>query len=103
MTFKLPDCANGKIITENAPVRGNGSALGLTDGTSNYGLGKMFINNIGLLQGGTNWYDTQAGTSSSAGTTPANNISLGITTDGTKSGIVADFSQYTTVLMCIKY
>lgn len=92
-SFRVPTLTPRIIQTNSIPVVGNGVTLGLTDGTTNYGLGKTLVGNIGILTAGTNWFDKSTGTSSAPGTTPPNNISIGVSTDPTKSGIIADTSD----------
>ena len=81
-------------IASTAPCKGNGMTLGTTDGTHLGALG----NNSGLQYfGSTAGYGQNVGytvnnTSQTAGKT------VGITTDATKSGIVADTSGLATTL-----
>ena len=103
-TFNLPDCANCKIITENAPVVGNGISLGLTNGTQSAGLiARIMSTTTTLLDASENALGANVGTVSTYKYIDSSNKAFGVTTDGTKSGIIADFSKYTTVLVCIKY
>lgn len=80
-------------IGSSAPivVYGNGT-LGLTDGTTNFGLVSTTGN--GQLGKGTIAYGTTVGTTC-AQTASSAILGLGVTTDGTKSGLtgVADLSQ----------
>lgn len=81
--------SSGIVKAGDIPCKGNGKTLGLTDGTSNYGLLYKGYNNSY-----TGEYDTNVGTVSSTGNNPNNSgITLGLTTDGSKSGIVADTSS----------
>lgn len=79
--------------TTTAPVKGTGKTLGLTNGAYNYGL----VNGpAGYTQiGNTSAYGANAGSTPSGDYTGLNQ-SLGITTDGSKSGIVADTSSLLT-------
>lgn len=75
-----------------APVRGDGTTVGLTDGTTNYGL-------VGGT-GGTNIcytdnYGSSVG-SALSGSQPGS-VGLGLTMDSTKSGLVADLSSASAV------
>ena len=72
-----------------APVIGNGQTLGLTDGDSNFGL--YSNSSYGNLAGVLNLYGTDVGTPLS-GQGGGTNKSLGLTTDPSKSGVVADLS-----------
>lgn len=97
-TVRLPKYSN-KIYTSNPnslPVIGNGMSLGITDGTDNGGL--AYYSN-GYLLTETNKYGVNVGTSSSyAYPSTTAHTSLGITTDGSKSGIIADLANITTAL-----
>lgn len=73
------------------PVKGNGMTLGLTNGTTEYGLGNDVVSGVNRLTTNTGVYGEDVGT---ALTGLAGNItSYGITTDPDKSGIVADASS----------
>ena len=94
-TVRLPKY-NSKIYTGGgtAPIIGNGMTLGLTNGNTNYGLsgwgGDTFSQVIPSL------YGTTIGSSGSDSSNQS--LSLGITTDATKSGIISDLSNITTSL-----
>lgn len=79
-------------INSTAPVVGNGMTLGLTNGTEYYGLGRN--GNTGSWLGPyTSAYGqpvTNSGSGLSTGLGPGK---FGITTDPTKSGIIADLSS----------
>ena len=78
-----------KILTDipaTLGAKGNGMTLGLTDGTTNTGLYWSGNSNISPRTG---VYGQNVGTTDS-GASPYSAVSLGITTDSTKSGIVAD-------------
>ena len=93
-TVRLPKYGT-QILTKSSslttvstvPVKGNGMTLGLTDGTYQAGPGQSngadFYRNV---------YGQPVGTSYSAGYLTTGK-SVGVTTDGTKSGIVADTSS----------
>lgn len=81
--FKLPT----KIkLASGSGVVGNGMTLGLNDGTNNCGLRN--INNY--CTGLKSIYGTSIGTSALGTSDVVNNVSVGVTTDGTKSGIETD-------------
>jgi len=78
-----------------APVRGTGMTLGLQNGTDvndEYGLG--VFNSGDELGGYTGVFGQPWGTATS-GVGPEQGYSLGVTTDATKSGLVADLSSAT--------
>lgn len=82
---------NGPVtipIGTSAPVIGNGKTLGLTDGTND--LGATVISNYGIT-GTTAAFNTNVG--SAPGTASTNYKTVGVVTDGTKSGLIADLSQ----------
>lgn len=80
-------------VFSQIPVVGNGKTLGLTNGTINGGLTNRFDSSpgarLGITQSG---YNTTVG---SEGSTyfVTNNETIGVTTDGSKSGLVADGTQ----------
>ena len=75
-----------------APVIGTGMSLGLTDGTTNYGLTND--NNSGLFSLTTQYGKTLPSSRGSTVTVmPSNTANMGITTDPTKSGLMTDLSQ----------
>jgi len=95
-TFNLP---NGKIAVANSiQCKGNGITLGLTNGTSYAGA---YGGNASYLNVGQNAYGKSVGASGISGSNIPNNNGVGITTDSTKSGIVADQSNQTRAI--IKY
>lgn len=73
-------------IADSAPVYGDGNTLGLTDGTTNYGLAHFSYANMF-----TGDYNTAAGTASTASSQPGN-VTMGVVESGT-SGLVADLSN----------
>ncbi len=78
-----------KKVSKTAPVAGNGTVLGLTDGTNNAGLVARNTQNAMIMTG---VFNTAYGTSAS-GSQLATNTSFGVTTDATKSGLVANTSN----------
>lgn len=102
--FKLPrENPEREVLGQSAAVIGNGIAIGLTDGTTNYGL-RGFSSSYKWNESHTAAYGTDVGTAL-GGTTQGNapNKSLGVTTDPTKSGIVAQLSETTGVYKGKKY
>lgn len=83
--------APGIPIGDTAPVYGDGKALGITDGTTDYGLRKNLTDG---LSAGASHYDTDVGFFSASGAVPANSISLGVVESGV-SGLYADLSSAT--------
>lgn len=103
-TVRLPKYSN-KIYTGGgtAPVVGNGMTLGLTNGTDNLGTVASWGNSgygtpSFTYRGTTDTYGSNIGTSSTQDYKTNINKSLGLATDATKSGIIADLSNITTAL-----
>lgn len=94
-TVRLPKYSN-KIYTKDfastAPVKGNGMVLGLTNGTDNRGLAAS--NAAAYVNAAA--YGANVSSRSVSGS--SGNGYFGVTTDATKSGIIADFSNITTSL-----
>ena len=93
-TIRLPKYPSYFIggINGIAPVVGNGLALGLTNGTTNYGLGGIVYSNANNVAMTIAGYGAKVGTT--AGSLPAyGNVNYGVTTDPTKSGIEAQIKQ----------
>ena len=90
--FRVPTLNAHIVQTNNIPVVGNGIALGMTDGTTGYGLQFQIAGNDGTpkLSAASNAYGGQVGNTSGAGNIPTNTSYIGITNDPTKSGIIAD-------------
>lgn len=82
-------------VPNTVPVKGNGMTLGLTDGTDFAGLQKGTDTWQGQTFGYT-VYGTNVGTTGSSWN-HSNDKSWGVTTDSTKSGIVADMSSVNTI------
>lgn len=97
MTSALPFTQLGASVSMGAtvvPVVGTGMTLGLTNGTDN--LGPSTLNNQGPTGGfgvSTEFYGKNVGTQGTLSYTYDG--SVGVTTDGTKSGLAADLSQLT--------
>ncbi len=94
-TFNLP---NGRISVGNPPVKGNGIALGFTNGTNNYGLINGSSTGLNLYSGSYGGTNGSTGGSSNA---TGGNMQYGITTDSDKSGLIVDSSNQTIAI--IKY
>ena len=79
-----------------APVKGNGITMGFTDGTTNYGL-QVTTNTENAWAYRTAAYGKSLpSTTGNSGNYPGTGADLGLTTDSTKSGIVADTSSLIT-------
>lgn len=98
ITTCLPTPQRGPQVSiglgTSAPVIGNGMAVGLTNGTDNYGLG--FSTNYG------NWsyingYGGNVGDTTTTGSTPGQHKLLGVVEDPDKSGLIADLSSVSSV------
>lgn len=88
-TFRLP--IKVKLASGNAVV-GNGMTLGLTNGTTNYGLASSDAAKFG---GAINQYGRPVGITQSNNWQPTGGEGYGVTTDPTKSGLVlADNNMY---------
>lgn len=77
-----------------APVRGNGMALGISDGTNNFGLqtGNNGVASVALSFSSSSYGSSVGANSGLAGT---DGKIIGVTTDYDKSGLVADLSNAT--------
>ena len=78
----------------SAPVIGNGKAIGLTDGTSTYGLNTFNDATYSFLNASADSYGSDVGTSA-AGLNPLGYQSFGLTKDGAYSGLICDLSNAT--------
>lgn len=78
-------------LTGNAPVYGDGQALGLTNGTTNYGL----TSGTSTITVGTAAYGAAPATSGGVNDTGANDI-FGVVTSG-NSGLIADLASVTAI------
>ncbi len=84
-------------LATEAPVLGNGMALGITNGLANAGMFASSTNTRQML-GVIDAYGSQVGTDySESGTNTLGSKSVGVVRDGTKSGLVADLSQASAV------
>ena len=84
--------STGIVKAGDIPCKGNGMTLGLTDGTNNGGLFSTGASDGYTLF--TNNYGDNIG-SAWGSTTYATNVTLGITIDPSKSGIIADTTSLT--------
>lgn len=95
-TRALPEIQKGDPVMlpigTTAPVVGNGMTLGLTNGTNNYGLSTADRNGNATFIGMQGSYGTSVGSARKDGLI-TNNINYGVTSDATKSGLIADLSE----------
>ena len=93
--FKVPKLLDKYVmdLADDVPVVGNGMALGLTDGTNDRGLTSWVNNNTQLLSGLTTSYGENVGATTGQNTQTSGYLATGITTDPTKSGMIADTSN----------
>ena len=100
-TVRLPKYSN-KIYTQEfdatAPVIGNGMTLGLTDGTKNYGHQYSTPGGNQSSFPSTNAYGVPLPNTVPTGSYPPANSCIGVSTDPTKSGLIAQLSDITTSL-----
>lgn len=89
--------STGIVKAGNIPCKGNGKTLGLTDGTSNKGLYQgVYTNGYALgIRGASYGENTGDSVGQVTEVFKANGASVGLTTDSTKSGIIADTSSLT--------
>lgn len=80
--------STGIVKSGEVPIKGNGKVIGLTNGTTNYGL-----NGSGYLYA----KDTEYNKNVSTTTISSNNVSghIGLTFDSSKSGMVLDTTSFT--------
>ena len=105
-TFNLPNLIDVKLLKgSSVPVKGNGMALGLNYGIEDFTLAESTANN-GTIMGLVAGYGSNTGTYLGVAnpTTVANGYnSVGVTTDYTKSGLIADISGGVLTNYIIKY
>lgn len=91
-TENLPSSGRGSEtlipIGNNALVKGNGKSLGMSNGTDNFGL-QTYQNS--LVGESIYSYNANLGTITTS-TNTTNFASIGVTTDASKSGLIADLS-----------
>lgn len=81
--FKLP-----RELPFDGQAKGNGMTLGLTDGTQTGSPTQTLTNGVNAVTIKTNLYGQNIGVAQSSGNNMSNGLSIGITTDPTKSGII---------------
>ncbi len=87
-TFRLPIKVKGK---QGDAVVGTGVALGLTNGTENFGLTQISNDNQKCVNLSTNSYGKAVGSSNGTDSyTSSTNYSVGVVSDPTKSGLELD-------------
>lgn len=100
-TFKIPSASN--IVTSvntSVPIKGDGKALGMTDGTTNFSL---LPGSGGHTYSKTGGYGLNIGASNSGSNITSAKFS-GLTTDASKSGIVGTVTRGSfTCKFIIKY
>lgn len=103
-TAALPQPQKGAAVLLplglTAPVIGTGKAIGLTDGTKNYGSFAQSLteNNVtveGQLRAGQGAYGLNVGEKKNTGTYPSQSITIGLTTEGENSGLIANLQEAT--------
>lgn len=92
--FKVPKLNTIKIPAGKIPVIGSGLTIGLTDGTHNIGSG--WSETVGVT-GLENYYGNNIGIFAAGSFSVPNGYSIGLTTDASKSGIVANTQQGETI------
>lgn len=102
--FKLPreNPAREELI-QVVRAKGNNMALGLTDGTTNAGLNTINAGNTGTLIANPNQYGEDVGHTDSANSYLSFQKAVGVVTDSTKSGIISDMTESTSVYKGKKY
>ena len=88
--FRVPTLNAHIVQTNNIPVVGNGKALGLTNGTQHGALG---IESTFLWQGFENQEGADVGTALTGSGSLTPGVATGVSSDPTKSGIIADTSD----------
>ena len=104
--FKLPrENPAREELTQVIRAKGNGKALGFSDGYNTAGLtGNGYHDNMGRgLAGLADLYGTNVGTVGNWNDFGTRNAAVGVTTDSTKSGIISDMTDSTSVYKGKKY
>ena len=86
-SFRVPTIPGFMISKEEAAVVGNGMTLGLTNGSQYSGI--KYSTQHGIIDR-VSLYGTEVGSTTTDGTESVNDLSLGITTDPEKSGIISN-------------
>lgn len=95
-TFNLPNAIFP--IGTTAPVIGNGMVMGITDGSTNYGMNGS---SIAAYNGSTTSYGQNLPFNGGNGDLGIATKALGLTTDPTKSGLIVDLTQATAATTAI--
>lgn len=82
-------------LAGTAPVIGNGMALGMTDGTTDFGV--IARAGEGYMRAGVNAYGQNAGYNAGSLNVSSSNLGAGVTTDPAKSGLVANLSDVSVI------
>lgn len=101
-TFLVPKL-NPWHVGKNAPVVGNGNNIGWTDGTTEYaGVGQTYTGTgiTGIF--GTDETKTLPASGTGQGYQPSNNTMYGLSTDPTKSGVIADLTETTNLRVMVQ-
>jgi hypothetical protein len=80
-------------LGDNVPVRGNGMTLGLSNGSQDFGLNYSSYSDYGVF-GATSAYGTDVGSNATSGGPILAHLSIGVTEDSDKSGIIVDTGDY---------
>lgn len=107
-SFNLPNFPTQKIITGDFGCKGSGKTLGFTDGTNYGGSYKSQMSNLScsatMLLSKSDYGNNIGQTVSAHDRTWGSSLlTMGITTDTSKSGIITDTSGFTSVNVCIKF
>lgn len=94
----LPDLQRGPSVSiplgDTAPVVGNGTAIGITDGTSNAGLQSYTASGFSPMLSNKTQYGEDTGHTAVGNQQPlSNGLAIGLTTDPEKSGLSVDLSS----------
>ena len=92
-TWTLKSSGIVTSVNTSVPIAGNGMTIGLTNGTTNYGM-STDGSSTAILTGVDTLYGTNVGTTRTSGG-PAKNKTMGLTTDATKSGLTGTVTRST--------
>lgn len=100
-TVRLPKYGNqiftkDSTTTSTIPVKGNGVSLGLTNGTDNYAIGYNASGNPWMFTSMNNYGNSYGSSMPTTDYPTQSRLTVGVTTDSTKSGLVADTSSLLT-------
>ena len=105
-SFNLPNCATQKIVTGNIGVRGDGKALGITDNSTAFGLGKLRTDSGDSYLGISHTFWNKSNgyyTSENWSSADNNKKAVGLNTSTDNSHVLADTSSFTSVKTIIKF